>query len=71
MTFEEDFPSLIKYDNKPSDDYDFIFSRCEVIDCCLDKVRVREAIKRNVKLSPKGFYVIQLEQFKEDLSLEK
>ena len=44
MTFEDDFPSLEKYDNKPSDDYDFIFSRNEVMDSCLDKVRVREAI---------------------------
>lgn len=46
MTFENDFPSLKKYNkNIFVDDYHFIFSRSEINYCCLDKHRVREAIE--------------------------
>ena len=59
---------IIPYEYKTSNSFSSLPFNIVKRDYIL-KNHIKKAITKNVKLSPKGFYVIQLEQFKQELKL--
>jgi hypothetical protein len=63
MTFNKKFPSLEKYDIMHNDDYDFIFSRSEIAETCIDKQHILDVIAKFKSLSDNKWTDRQVEAF--------